>query len=117
MYCTGGIRCDVYSTFLRKQGFSQLYTLEGGIQSYLRHEGSQHWKGSLFVFDGRMAIPAAGAGERLCHRGCWGWRIEPHRQADAHSPQQAAPCTDLSGAAAHKVASGREPCRAVVQGL
>lgn len=62
MYCTGGIRCDVYSTFLRKQGYSQLYTLEGGIQSYLRQAGSQHWKGSLFVFDGRMAIPAGSAG-------------------------------------------------------
>jgi hypothetical protein len=32
MYCTGGIRCDVYSTFLRQKGFNQLYTLEGGVQ-------------------------------------------------------------------------------------
>ena len=31
-YCTGGIRCDVYSTFLRSKGFTNLYTLEGGIQ-------------------------------------------------------------------------------------
>ena len=29
---TGGIRCDVYSTFLRSKGFTNLYTLEGGIQ-------------------------------------------------------------------------------------
>lgn len=60
MYCTGGIRCDVYSTFLRQRGYSQLYTLEGGVQAYLRQQGGQHWKGSLFVFDGRMAIPAGG---------------------------------------------------------
>ncbi|GLI62237.1 hypothetical protein VaNZ11_004832 [Volvox africanus] len=60
MYCTGGIRCDVYSTFLRKKGYSNLYTLEGGIQNYLRQEGGAHWKGSLFVFDARMAIPASG---------------------------------------------------------
>lgn len=59
MYCTGGIRCDVYSAFLRAKGFNNLYTLHGGIQSYLRAEGDAHWKGSLFVFDGRMAIPAA----------------------------------------------------------
>ena len=58
MYCTGGIRCDVYSTFLRRQGFTQLYTLEGGVQGYLRAEKSAHWAGSLYVFDGRMAISA-----------------------------------------------------------
>ncbi|GAX76344.1 hypothetical protein CEUSTIGMA_g3790.t1 [Chlamydomonas eustigma] len=57
MYCTGGIRCDVYSTFLRSKGFDNLYTLEGGIQAYLKEEGPEHWKGSLYVFDGRMAIP------------------------------------------------------------
>jgi predicted sulfurtransferase len=32
MYCTGGIRCDIYSTFLKQRGYSNLYTLEGGIQ-------------------------------------------------------------------------------------
>ena len=57
MYCTGGIRCDVYSSFLKKKGFNNLYTLEGGIQNYLRTEGPDHWRGSLYVFDGRMAIP------------------------------------------------------------
>ncbi|EFN58640.1 hypothetical protein CHLNCDRAFT_10350, partial [Chlorella variabilis] len=56
IYCTGGIRCDVYGTYLRKKGFNKLYTLEGGIQNYMREEGLDHWNGSLFVFDGRMAI-------------------------------------------------------------
>jgi predicted sulfurtransferase len=32
MYCTGGIRCDIYSTFLKNKGFRNLYTLEGGVQ-------------------------------------------------------------------------------------
>jgi hypothetical protein len=36
--------------------FNKLYTLEGGIQNYMREEGLDHWNGSLFVFDGRMAI-------------------------------------------------------------
>ncbi|DBA74585.1 TPA: hypothetical protein ACH3X2_009457 [Trebouxia sp. C0005] len=58
MYCTGGIRCDVYSAHLRDKGFTNLYTLEGGIQNYLREEGHQLWDGSLFVFDGRMAVPS-----------------------------------------------------------
>jgi predicted sulfurtransferase len=47
----------VYSSFLRAKGFNNLYTLEGGIQNYLRNQGPDHWKGSLYVFDGRMAIP------------------------------------------------------------
>lgn len=40
---------------------SNLYTLEGGIANYLRQEGSELWDGSLFVFDGRMAIPPGAA--------------------------------------------------------
>lgn len=56
MMCTGGIRCDVYSTLLKAKGFKNLYTLEGGIQNYFRQEGSDYWDGSLFVFDGRMAL-------------------------------------------------------------
>lgn len=59
MYCTGGIRCDVYSAALRQKGFKNLFTLHGGIQHYLREEGNEHWNGSLFVFDGRMAINPA----------------------------------------------------------
>ena len=56
MYCTGGIRCDVYSAYLKKKGYNNLYTLEGGVQTYMKQEGLDKWNGSLFVFDGRMAI-------------------------------------------------------------
>ena len=66
MYCTGGIRCDVYSAHLRDKGFTNLYTLEGGIQNYLREEGHQLWDGSLFVFDGRMAVPSGNHTRHLC---------------------------------------------------
>ncbi len=58
MYCTGGIRCDIYSTLLRERGYSNLYTLEGGVAAYLREMGSGEWKGSLFTFDDRMALAA-----------------------------------------------------------
>ncbi|KAK3148679.1 hypothetical protein QOZ80_3AG0207300 [Eleusine coracana subsp. coracana] len=57
MYCTGGIRCDVYSTILRKKGFCNLYTLEGGVSHYLKMEGTAGWVGNLFVFDGRLSLP------------------------------------------------------------
>lgn len=83
MYCTGGIRCDIYSTYLRSKGFHNLYTLEGGVHNYLRQEGSTGWTGSLFVFDNRMAIPgdseqglvaavpcSCGAAAKLPHSNC-----------------------------------------------
>lgn len=38
---------------------SNLYTLEGGVHNYLRQEGGAAWNGSLFVFDDRLAVPAA----------------------------------------------------------
>lgn len=57
MYCTGGIRCDVYSAKLREEGFTQMYTLEGGVQRFLQEEGRQMWDGELFVFDDRLATP------------------------------------------------------------
>ncbi|XP_048330459.1 rhodanese-like domain-containing protein 8, chloroplastic isoform X3 [Ziziphus jujuba] len=57
MYCTGGIRCDVYSTILRKRGFKNLYTLEGGVSHYLKNVGPIEWVGNLFVFDSRLSLP------------------------------------------------------------
>ncbi|KAK9714251.1 hypothetical protein RND81_06G081600 [Saponaria officinalis] len=57
MYCTGGIRCDVYSTILRQKGFKNLYTLKGGVSHYLEKEGPEKWIGNLFVFDSRLSLP------------------------------------------------------------
>ncbi|KAJ0106626.1 hypothetical protein Patl1_19455 [Pistacia atlantica] len=57
MYCTGGIRCDVYSTILRQRGFRNLYTLKGGVSHYLKNEGPVEWVGNLFVFDSRLSLP------------------------------------------------------------
>ncbi|KAK1431479.1 hypothetical protein QVD17_07938 [Tagetes erecta] len=57
MYCTGGIRCDVYSTILRQKGYKNLYTLRGGISQYLEREGPVEWIGNLFVFDSRLSLP------------------------------------------------------------
>jgi UPF0176 protein len=57
MYCTGGIRCELYSSLLKQQGFENVYQLEGGVIKYGEKEGSAHWRGKLFVFDDRLAIP------------------------------------------------------------
>lgn len=60
MYCTGGIRCEIYSTILREKGFEKVYQLNGGIINYGLQEGSSHWLGKLFVFDDRLTVPIAG---------------------------------------------------------
>ncbi len=57
MYCTGGIRCELFSALLKKQGFENVYQLDGGIINYGLTEGAEHWQGKLFVFDDRMAVP------------------------------------------------------------
>lgn len=57
MYCTGGIRCEVYSALLKEEGFQEVVQLEGGVVQYGLDEGAAHWKGKLFVFDDRLAVP------------------------------------------------------------
>lgn len=57
MYCTGGIRCEFYSALLKDQGFDEVYQLDGGVIEYGLSEGQAHWKGKLFVFDDRLAVP------------------------------------------------------------
>lgn len=57
MYCTGGIRCELYSSILKEQGFDKVYQLDGGVINYGLKHSAQHWLGKLFVFDDRMAIP------------------------------------------------------------
>lgn len=57
MYCTGGIRCETYSSLLKEAGFDKVFQLEGGIINYGLKEGSQHWRGKLFVFDDRLSVP------------------------------------------------------------
>jgi UPF0176 protein len=57
MYCTGGIRCELFSSILKKRGFEKVYQLQGGIINYGLNEGSKHWLGKLFVFDDRLSVP------------------------------------------------------------
>ena len=58
MFCTGGIRCEKASYYLRKQGFKNVYQLKGGIINYLDkiNKKASNWKGDCFVFDNRVSI-------------------------------------------------------------
>lgn len=54
--CSLPRQCNTLCRVFPPRSFNNLYTLEGGIQNYMREEGLDHWNGSLFVFDDRMAI-------------------------------------------------------------
>lgn len=58
MYCTGGIRCEKSTAYLKEQGFEEVYHLEGGILKYLEEVPKEEtlWEGECFVFDGRVAV-------------------------------------------------------------
>lgn len=54
-YCTGGIRCEVLSMLMKKEGFEEVYQIDGGIAKYGEEFGDEGlWEGSLYVFDGRL---------------------------------------------------------------
>lgn len=56
-YCTGGIRCEVLSLMMKKNGFSNVYQIEGGIVKYGEaYKDGGLWEGSLYVFDDRMGL-------------------------------------------------------------
>ena len=58
LFCTGGIRCEKATAYLKKKGFEAVYHLEGGILRYLKEvpESESRWQGECFVFDRRVAV-------------------------------------------------------------
>lgn len=58
MFCTGGIRCEKSTAYLKQIGFNEVYHLEGGILKYLEEvpEKESLWEGECFVFDSRVAV-------------------------------------------------------------
>ena len=58
MFCTGGIRCEKASAFMKQNGFEDVYHLKGGILKYLETQPEENslWDGECFVFDQRVAV-------------------------------------------------------------
>ncbi|MGM8885490.1 oxygen-dependent tRNA uridine(34) hydroxylase TrhO [Psychrobacter sp. 1U2] len=58
MFCTGGIRCEKSTAYMREQGFEEVYHLEGGILKYLEEVpvSETMWQGDCFVFDNRVSV-------------------------------------------------------------
>ncbi len=58
MFCTGGIRCEKSTAYLKQEGFDEVYHLEGGILKYLEEVDAKEsmWEGDCFVFDNRVSV-------------------------------------------------------------
>ena len=73
MFCTGGIRCEKSTNYLRSEGVDAVYHLKGGILKYLEEvpQAESLWRGACFVFDRRVSVGHGlkPGGHILCH-GC-----------------------------------------------
>lgn len=58
MFCTGGIRCEKATAYLKQIGFDEVYHLEGGVLKYLEEVPAEEskWRGECFVFDERVSV-------------------------------------------------------------
>ena len=85
MFCTGGIRCEKSTAYLKEQGFEEVYHLDGGILKYLEEvpEEESLWQGECFVFDERVSVNHAL--ERGQYDMCHGCR-QPITEEDKTSP-------------------------------
>ena len=98
MFCTGGIRCEKSTAFLKSEGVSEVYHLQGGILNYLEQVPAEQslWQGECFVFDERVSV---GHGQvpgnyELC-RAC----RRPLSHAERQSPlyEEGASCATCHG--------------------
>ena len=87
MFCTGGIRCEKSTALMVKQGFEEVYHLQGGILKYLEDVPKENttWEGDCYVFDNRVAVNHdLEKGEYdLCH-GCRYPISEADKQSDLY---------------------------------
>ncbi len=84
MFCTGGIRCEKSTAYMKEQGFEEVYHLHGGILQYLEDvpQSESMWNGECYVFDNRVSVDhdLIPGSYDLCH-GC----REPINEGDKAS--------------------------------
>ncbi len=84
MFCTGGIRCEKAGPFMQREGFEQVYQLDGGILKYFEECGDAHYTGDCFVFDKRVGLePNLEPSTKLQCFAC----LMPLEEAESHDPR------------------------------
>ena len=112
MFCTGGIRCEKSTAYLREQGFDGVYHLKGGILKYLEEipQSESLWHGECFVFDNRVSVNHAlekGSYDQ-CHA-CRRPITDAEKASDKYQPGVSCPaCYDDKSDAARRRFRERE---------
>lgn len=112
MFCTGGIRCEKSTAYLKQQGFAAVYHLQGGILKYLEEvpESESLWRGECFVFDNRVSVShglAKGSYDQ-CHA-CRTPITEQDKHSDHYQQGVSCPaCYDLKSDAQRRRFQERE---------
>lgn len=88
-YCTGGIRCEKLSGYLKKEGFEQVYQLEGGIVSYGKDPEvkGRDFEGLCYVFDERVGVEVNHTETRRVISHCRHCGVEEPRYANCRLPE------------------------------
>lgn len=86
MFCTGGIRCEKASAFMKLEGYEEVYHLKGGILKYLEEVPQEEslWEGDCFVFDQRVSVKhGLSQGD---YKPCYGCRmpLSPEERLSPH---------------------------------
>ncbi|MDZ7726302.1 MAG: rhodanese-related sulfurtransferase [Candidatus Campbellbacteria bacterium] len=94
--CTGGVRCEKASAYLKSQGFSKVHQLKGGLHRYIEKYPAAHFKGGLYVFDGRVVMETAPDQEREVVGKCQfcGVNTEKYADDDSVTPSRQILCCD-----------------------
>lgn len=102
MFCTGGIRCEKSTAFLRSEGVEQVYHLKGGILKYLETipEEESRWEGECFVFDERVSVGhGLKVGDYSLCRACRNPITEEEMRSDKYQEGVSCPhCFDIKTA-------------------
>ncbi len=110
MFCTGGIRCEKASSYMKSQGFGEVYHLKGGILKYLEvvPATQSKWQGECFVFDHRVAVGQGlvPTSLEMCH-GCRmplgaGDKQSPHYEQGVSCPKCFSTLSEKSKASARE---------------
>ncbi|MBX9704430.1 MAG: rhodanese-related sulfurtransferase, partial [Silvanigrellaceae bacterium] len=102
-YCTGGIRCEKASAYLRQQGFQEVYQIKGGILKYFeetskKQEQDNFFEGDCFVFDYRVAVDQKleQANYDICYA-CWTPLTAEDKQSNLYAAKQHCPhCYEIA---------------------
>jgi UPF0176 protein len=102
-YCTGDIRCEYLSAYMKHKGFDEVYHLDGGLIKYGQEYGDKgHWEGKCFVFDDRMKLAFSNESKDigLCVH-CGNKTSEHINCADKACNRLVLVCTACNGATSH----------------